>query len=246
MPEYKHPPIIEAVIEVRFATELAQEAIDSANKKLKESYSFSTLTQERQVDLEMGEDQLAVEVSERPTSYKLVNQDRTDLVVIRPGGLGWSRLAPYGGWESFSARTRRDWRAWKRAAGYKKIAQIGVRYINRLDMPLEGRDTIQISDYIAISPTYPETGLLPTMSTYTMQVEFRLPDDKCNLVINSAIVEPVLINHSAVILDIDVVRTEDVPQKDDDIWSFINRLRDIKNDIFETIVTDKARELFDR
>jgi uncharacterized protein (TIGR04255 family) len=45
-------------------------------------------------------------------------------------------------------------------------------------------------------------------------------------------------------LDIDVSRAGDPPQKDDEIWALIDRIRVHKNHIFEESVTDKARELF--
>ena len=36
----------------------------------------------------------------------------------------------------------------------------------------------------------------------------------------------------------------DVPKKPDDIWALLGRMRDAKNAIFESGVTDKARQLF--
>jgi uncharacterized protein (TIGR04255 family) len=57
-------------------------------------------------------------------------------------------------------------------------------------------------------------------------------------------VPPPLVDHASVILDIDVSRAGDPPQKDDEIWALIDRIRVHNNQVFEESVTDKARELF--
>jgi uncharacterized protein (TIGR04255 family) len=51
--------------------------------------------------------------------------------------------------------------------------------------------------------------------------------------------------HFSVLLDIDVVREVDVPQKDNEIWKELDLMRTHKNRIFEECVTDSARKLFD-
>jgi uncharacterized protein (TIGR04255 family) len=45
-------------------------------------------------------------------------------------------------------------------------------------------------------------------------------------------------------LDIDVWRQVDVPQKDNDVLELLGKMRDAKNQLFETFITDKARDLF--
>jgi uncharacterized protein (TIGR04255 family) len=82
------------------------------------------------------------------------------------------------------------------------------------------------------------------MVSYAMQMAGPLEEDDCRFVINSSLVPPPLVDHASVILDIDVSRAGDPPQKDDEIWALIDRIRVHKNHIFEESVTDKARELF--
>lgn len=48
----------------------------------------------------------------------------------------------------------------------------------------------------------------------------------------------------AIILDLDLFRAVEVPQDEDSIWTYFERLHVRKNDIFEACITDKARELF--
>jgi uncharacterized protein (TIGR04255 family) len=53
-----------------------------------------------------------------------------------------------------------------------------------------------------------------------------------------------LINHVSMVLDIDVFRTEQIPGRDNDLWTCIDAVRPLKNTIFEACITDEARRLF--
>ena len=50
----------------------------------------------------------------------------------------------------------------------------------------------------------------------------------------------------SLLLDIDVSRMDELPQNDEGLWAFVDRIREYKNMIFEACITDRARELFDR
>jgi uncharacterized protein (TIGR04255 family) len=47
------------------------------------------------------------------------------------------------------------------------------------------------------------------------------------------------------LLDVDVSRETDLPQNDDGLWDFVNKVRAHKNFVFEACITNRARELFD-
>lgn len=100
---------------------------------------------------------------------------------------------------------------------------------------------MKISDYLRV---YPEATAVKRMVSYAMQMSGLLEEDSCRLVINSSLAPSPLVDYISVVLDIDVSRAGDPPQKDDEIWALIDRIRLHKNHIFEESVTDKARELF--
>jgi uncharacterized protein (TIGR04255 family) len=108
-------------------------------------------------------------------------------------------------------------------------------------MPVERREEAKISDYLRVHPEAPP---VKRIMSYGMQISGQLDEDHCQCLINSSVVPPPLVDHVSVILDIDVSRAEAPPQRDDDIWALIDRIRVHKNRIFEESVTDKARELF--
>jgi uncharacterized protein (TIGR04255 family) len=169
--------------------------------------------------------------------------DRADVLLVTSAHMTCSRLAPYVGWDTFRARAEDHWRTWKRVVGYRKIGRIGVRFINRIDIPATGGEEVKISDYLRVRPEAPA---VKRMDSYALQMSGPLEEDNCRWMINSSVVAPPpLVGHVSVILDIDVSRAGDPPQRDDEIWALIDRIRVHKNHMFEASVTDKARELFD-
>ena len=49
---------------------------------------------------------------------------------------------------------------------------------------------------------------------------------------------------TAVILDIDLWRDQDVPQSDAELWTLFEALRNRKDDVFEACITDETRKEF--
>jgi uncharacterized protein (TIGR04255 family) len=239
MPQYKRPPITEAVIELRFEQPLSRSEVEKLLQRFRGEYTYS----EDFVTYEVKVDPAArrANFEEQSSGYKLSSSDRTDVLLVTSAHMTCSRLAPYLGWEMFRARAEDHWRKWKRAAGYRKISRIGVRFINRVDIPAGRGEMVKIEDYLRI---YPEASAIKRMHSYAMQMSGPLEEDNCWLVIHSNLVPSPLVDHISVVLDIDIRRQEDAPQRDDEIWALIDRIRVHKNRIFEESVTDRARELF--
>lgn len=243
MPQYKRPPITEAVIEIRFEQPLPKRSINAVHTKLKKNYEFSKPVSKVEVRYDVPQRQAKFDSEEK--GYQLSSGDQTDVLQINPTSIAFSRLAPYDGWELFRNRAESNWKILKRVTGHQKISRLGVRYINRIDIPATGKEKIRIEDYLTIYPEYAEPGLMVAMTDYTMQIVGPLKEGNVKLIINSRAVRSPLEEHVSVLLDIDVVREVDVPQKDAEIWKEFDLMRIHKNRIFEECVTDSARKLFE-
>ena len=239
MPQYKRPPITEAVIEIRLEQSLTRTEVDNLHQRFKSEYAFSEDFVAFGVEVVPAARRASFE--EQSSGYRLSSADRTDVLLVTSGHMTCSRLAPYVGWDKFRARAEAHWRTWKRVAGYRKIKRIGVRFINRIDIPAAAGKVVEIRDYLRV---YPEASAVERMVGYAMQISGILEEDNCRLVINSGLVPSPLVDHASVVLDVDVSREGDPPQRDDEMWALIDRIRLHKNCIFEASVTDKARELF--
>ncbi|MHB9102848.1 MAG: TIGR04255 family protein [Sulfuricella sp.] len=96
------------------------------------------------------------EINQQENGHRLSTEDMTQLLMLWPSSFNLSQLAPYPGWDNFFDRFVRDWSIWKRTIGFQKISRIGVRYINRIDIPVTGTIT-KYEEFLNIYPKLPES-----------------------------------------------------------------------------------------
>ena len=242
---YKQPPITEAVIGINFENLIGEDDLLVLQEKFSQYYPNHQPVQNLRlkVELGVGEDNkktantdIAEEIGHRRSTA-----DMTELLIIFPQSIVVSQLAPYPGWDSFFNRFVRDWRLLKRTLGFQTIQRLGVRYINRIDIPCD-TPTIEHEDYLNIYPKV--TDKFGSLAAYAVQAQVFMEDLECMLTINSAVVPAPILNHASFVVDQDISRANNVPQKDDDIFALIEKIRVRKNEVFESCVTDRARALF--
>lgn len=240
---YSHPPITEAVIEVKFATPLDSTVFEKLNTKFNKSYPDDKVIRSLQFALTVNAGDLNPQPSrsDGPTGHRRSSADMTQLLVLWPDSFVISQLAPYTGWQVFFDRFTRDWKVWKRSKGFREINRIGVRFINRIDIPVEN-GIAQHEQYLNIYPKLPDS--IATVGSYAVQTLSRFEDIHCMLTINSASVPSPLLEHVSFMLDIDIAKETDLPQNDSEIFQLLNKIREKKNKIFEDCIGDRARELF--
>lgn len=241
--EYRRPPITEAIIELRFAREFDRKVAEAASKAVRERYFYEDAEQATNVVVNAQTGKATTNI--KWFGFKLSSIDRTELVLFRANGFLCSCLAPYPGWSSFRNRAREGWEAWKRAAGPSEFARIGVRYINRIDIPTPEDGLIYPERYLTVGPASPDDVGDP-MASYTIQTVRPLGADQCGLTINTSSVPSPLIGFTSFALDIDVYRDVDLPKKDADIWDLLERIRTHKNRVFEKCITENSRDLFNQ
>jgi uncharacterized protein (TIGR04255 family) len=237
---YKRPPITEAVVEVRIDAGVTMPRVERVRDKLLESYPLPVQTLIA-ANVELRED--TPRVQQQLQGYRLTAADGAGLVSVGPNFIATSRLAPYEGWESFIATARRNWEVWKRRVGWQKIVRIGVRYINRIDIPTS--DPVNIDDYLTFTIRGPSLDL-PPMTSFAINEVRPLGKDQCELILNASYVPSPLVKTTSFLLDLDISREVDLPQNDEGLWGFVDRIRGHKNFVFEGCITDRARELFNR
>jgi uncharacterized protein (TIGR04255 family) len=245
---YRRAPITEAVIDLQYADKLPENDLDAVASKLKAHYLFTENLSEVSVKVDASKTGVPPRVDPviENLGFKMASSDQADAVLLTKQGLTASRLAPYIGWESFRGIALRNYQLYRGIAGYRKLARMAVRYVNRLDLPLDDGGVVHEQEFVHVGPRLP-AGLSPTpLHNFSQTMEGRLPALKSAFRITNAILPPAVLGTLALLLDIDIYRTTDVPQRDQDIWEFFDVLRTEKNRIFEQCVTDKAREMFDR
>jgi uncharacterized protein (TIGR04255 family) len=242
MASYKHAPIQEAVIDLRVKTPATQDGIQKSLKRLANRYPDA----EELRDVEVAFDNTGgnVNVVHRQSGFKISSADKADIALVKTTGLTSARLAPYEGWEKLYELAQSNWEAWCKGTRRTQAERIGVRYINRLDIPFAGREGIPLEHYLKFVPNTPDFSHRPLLS-HSVRVVKQLEDKRWTCTIISTMVDPPpLIGHLSLLLDIDVFRQEDIPSHDDALWEEIAAVRELKNNVFEACITDQARELF--
>jgi uncharacterized protein (TIGR04255 family) len=240
---YSRPPITEAIIQVIVNHEMDLDDMEKVAKQLHKTYPNQKTIDNFQIHLNP---QMAkngnVAVDSKSIGFQLSSGYETDIVSISQNALAVARLAPYLGWDALHKQFVTAWKSWKKVAKTKAISRIGVRYVNRIDIPFKGEDKIDLEDYLTFCPKVPELGNFP-MTEYLIQVTQPITTQWSATITSRGLPSP-LVNHVSLLLDIDVFRINDIPLKDNDLWSVIDEAHAIKNTVFQSCITQKTEELF--
>lgn len=240
---YLYPPITEAVIQVSVSHEMAIKDMEKIGNLLLKFYPHKVIITDLDIHITPqptgGE---SVAVNSQPKGLRLHSDDQVDRAIISQNSLTVARLAPYQGWDALHEQFVTAWKSWKKVAKTKPISRIGVRYVNRIDIPLENEKKIELEDYLTFYPKVPELGNSP-MAEYLIQVTQPI-NNLWSATIASTVLPSPLINYISLLLDIDVFRTKSIPLKDEELWTMIAEARSIKNTVFESCITQMTRELF--
>lgn len=136
----------------------------------------------------------------------------------------------------------RDFDVANSLTGYRKIDRLGVRYINRIDVPTAASNISYYEDFIRIHLSLPP--FLDPINSYAWRFEKAFPNEGFIAIIQSTSVLPVIPGTNPFVFDIDVTCPQDLPVKREDVLAMLNEMRKLKNSIFELSMTDKARMAF--
>lgn len=239
MQEYTRPPITEAIIELRTVAPIPAADQEKLSKKLEKFYGPPLAQME--VIFEFNSDGATKPPLQTPQGYRLASSDQADIAIISPAALTASRLAPYNGWDRLYARAKENWEIFAGIAGSRPVGRIGVRFINRIDVPVDG-DLPRASDYLHV---YPHAPLSQVFGEFAVQANVDAGTPNWTARLASAQVPSPLVNHVSFLLDVDVARTAEIPQRVDALWEVVAEARSIKNHIFSKCITTKAEKLFE-
>lgn len=185
MPNYKNPPITEAVLEIRIAREspIELQTLDSIGLSLPEYPGKKTLTNfMSNIDVVAEESTF----SKQDFGVAFTSGDGKQVVQARNDCFAFSRLNPYIGWNLFKAEAKRLWGIYKAGVQPSLVTRAGLRFINRIDMPLPIKD---FKDYLLtvpeIAPDLPQA-----LSGFLMVTESPLEETGCTLRLTEALVPP--------------------------------------------------------
>ena len=241
-PTYPRPPITEAVVGIDFVGTIDESLLRGAKAKLSREYSNQVDEISFTVDLEIGAGQNTPKTSlVQQKGFRLRSADASQILLLRPASFTVSQLAPYPGWDVFFGRFKRDWKRWKTVAGFREIKRIGLRYINRIDIPAR-EPVVHQENFLRVYPEVPEQ--FGPLLAYTVLTKSLVQDLRSTLTVTTGVVPAPILNHMSILFDIDIGCENEPPKKDSDIFDYLQNARRKKNEYFEASITDDARKLF--
>lgn len=238
--KYANPPILEAVCEFRLTPDTPWDITIPGlfYERVKETFSHreQRLVQEVEFKPEPQGAQQLIRTSER---IWLFTPDRKTLVQLGPRLLAVSVLKPYPSWEGFKPHIEMAWKALGVVVEVKGIQRIGLRYINRIELPFR---TVKVEDYFDF---YPFVGLrLPQqMTSFIVVAEFPYAEgrDRCRVqLFTESVSEP----QSAFILDIDYFLAYPRGIAVQNALQWVEEAHAQVEKVFEGCIKDLLREMF--
>ena len=238
---YVHEPLVEAVIELRLKEPLPEKVIEAVGRRFNRLKWPSEELFDFTFEVAEGTPRVG---SKTLSGYKITSKDGDRVVSIGHETIAASVLAPYPGWDAFVAFFWETNDAWRKEVGERRpLARMGVRYVNRFDIPCPPGEVVQVRDYMTFGTTEPALLDDPDRH-FTATVHGGILADRLRVNVVSATVVSPLIDHVSLSLDIDLYKVGvDVPTSTNEITSVLNLIRERRTEVFELCITDKARAL---
>lgn len=236
--KYLNSPIKEAVfdIQVQELEYITEENILKLHSLFEEKYPQKKKTLNIFGGLQLNDNiEITNDLTTKFRGVIFSNLSNNRQVQFRIDGFTLNFLSPYGEWDEFYNEALVLWEIYIKELRPKNIKQIGLRYINKIEIPLPLES---FQEYITNMPPIPKS--LPQFyNGFFMRIEVPCEKNEYTAVITETIETPTK-EIVPFILDIDIFKEI---QHNFDITDF-NYLRSMKNMIFEDFITEKTRNLF--
>ena len=86
--------------------------------------------------------------------FRFFSEDGRYILQMGKYGFTFSRIHPYETWDSFFGEASRTWRLYANRVQPEDVSRIGIRYINRIFMPIP-KEREDLQKYLTTCPVLP-------------------------------------------------------------------------------------------
>jgi uncharacterized protein (TIGR04255 family) len=241
---FPNAPITEALLDIQFSLPTGSEGgLQSFEKILEGQFPERQERLEMEQSFKLGPQNVEfLSNSKKTNGFLRISKEKGKLVQIRREGFSFHKLKKYKDWPSLSGEAKTLWMKFCEHVEPTNVNRVGIRYINRIEIPLPIED---IRNYCVLFPEFPKE-MPQSLSGFFMR--FTMPD----LTFGSTAIVTLTFENPVqgaislpLILDIDAFYSLTIMDpKSDDIWKLFDNLRDLKNRIFFSSLTECAKSLF--
>lgn len=235
---YSHDPIAEAILGVVVIGSDTPD-LESLKKRAVEAFpSYDKVRPLPKGSMESGKnDSQELRVSDT-LGYALGRNNTS--IHVRPDEFSFHRERPYDSWETFYPEAIASWKTYRKVVGISKIKNLFVRYVNRIDIPLDDKDRLVPGDYFTTFPNSLQIKGAAIAHYFNQYIAFY---EKGGI---HAIVTHVSMKREKsvvpFILEIDVHIHKEI-SPDANLGRHFARFRDIKDELFNQLITPKCKKL---
>ena len=246
MPQWERfpkAPISEAILDiaVQFTSPVDLARLGAFQDLISERYPVKRNRVLWQGQIRLEEERFAQEMQRGAQGFMFLSPDERQIVQARQDGFTFNRVKGYDTWEALRDEARPHWERYKETFHPEAVTRLGLRYINRIDIPLPVSD---FREYIKTAPDI-APGLPQGLSALFMRLE--IPDMKRGLVaIITETIQPPVDEGKRLpfIFDIDIICGATFEPSSPAIWAKLEEMREYKNEIFFASMTDRAKGMF--
>ncbi|MFN0315886.1 MAG: TIGR04255 family protein [Burkholderiales bacterium] len=243
-----HAPIVEAVIDIRARSLVVlEEAVLRPQLETKlagylflDSIQHFQIHHEARLQADAPVSQIVPEGSW--TGLRFQSADKKQIAQFNRDGFVFSRLEPYESWEQLYKESMRLWSLYVELAHPIEIHRIGLRYINRIQLP---SDDLRLEDYLEPAPVTPK-GLDVPFHGFLHQDTLAVPGHAYAINVTRTI-QPAGtpgMQGPGLILDIDAFTTQGFELDEGLLVQRLLEMRWLKNKVFYGSGTPKMLKLF--
>jgi uncharacterized protein (TIGR04255 family) len=241
----KNAPIVEAIVDfrVKLPDKFEVKSFTSIKKRLGNRYPKMEERREFEAGVRIKDKRVEHMVEEKGLQgYFFKSPDGKNVAQFRKDGFTFSRLKPYTNWQDVLTEAKKLWRLYMdRTFPDLVVTRIAVRYINQLDIPLPIKD---LKEYLKTPPAIPQN-VPQELYQFLTRVTIRDPKFDIMAHIIQALERSSKRDCVTIILDIDVFKQKESGFVELEIWQTFEQLRDLKNRIFFSSITEKTARLFE-
>ena len=252
MPNYKNPPIQEAVCEFTFAPLQGNPGWDLTlpGKLQLDLPEYSGQSRQQHVQTIVASDNKP-EMTLQQSLFRIhLPTDKGDaLLSLGHNILGIVCLRPYEGWKKFQPRIVRALEGYIKRTNQSSVTRIGVRYINRIVTPIPDASTASkfiTGVQVQLQGTEPDgkTPFDARLTALNSRHEYETPE-KFKVLVTQGTLNPEKKGTAEYLLDLDTVWDHQPLDGFQKIMPVLEKLHAVESAVFEALITDEARKLFD-
>ena len=172
---------------------------------------------------------------------RVANVDQTVYVQFRPDGFTMNNRKTYMGGDQLIDKALTLWEMLIERARPKLVSRVALRYINRLELPLEDGD--QFTRFLTSPPDLPE-GAPQAVSQFLSRVVAHDVEREATAVVVQQLKPRKEGQPIAITVDVDVFRRGDFAVDLVVLRKTLGFLRTLKNETFFSLLTDETVDVF--